>query len=86
MAARISAAAIARIHTIFAASAFLSALAIGSLLHFKKIVKNGVAQYPDEWFPSVSATYVPLFSALSPPYIPAELETGIQSETSSRSL
>lgn len=59
----ISAAAIARLHTIFAASAFLLALIIGSALHFHKIVKNDVAQYPDEWFPSVSATYVHLSSS-----------------------
>ncbi|KAL0574045.1 Protein cwh43 [Marasmius crinis-equi] len=47
---------IARAHTILAYSAFGSALLIGSLLHYKKIVKNGVAGYPEEWFPSVSAT------------------------------
>lgn len=52
----LSAAFIARLHTILAASAFLSALIVGSALHYKKIVKNGVAEYPDEWFPSVSAT------------------------------
>ncbi|KZT56946.1 hypothetical protein CALCODRAFT_297578 [Calocera cornea HHB12733] len=43
-------------HTICAASAFLSALAIGIYLHYYKIVKNGVAGWPDEWWPSVSAT------------------------------
>ncbi|KZP00656.1 hypothetical protein CALVIDRAFT_475938 [Calocera viscosa TUFC12733] len=43
-------------HTVCAASAFLSALAIGIYLHYYKIVKNGVAGWPDEWFPSVSAT------------------------------
>jgi len=31
-------------------------LVVGSLLHYRKIVKNDVAGYPDEWFPSVSAT------------------------------
>lgn len=50
------AAYIARAHTVLALTAFLSALAIGSALHYKKIVKNGVAGYPEEWFPSVSAT------------------------------
>lgn len=50
------AASVARIHTILAYTAFSSALIIGSLLHYKKIVKNGVAGYPQEWFPSVSAT------------------------------
>ncbi|TBU27075.1 Frag1/DRAM/Sfk1 family-domain-containing protein [Dichomitus squalens] len=47
---------IARAHTYLAFAAFLSALAIGCALHYKKIVKNGVAGYPEEWFPSVSAT------------------------------
>ncbi|KAF9485261.1 hypothetical protein BDN70DRAFT_871674 [Pholiota conissans] len=50
------AAALVRLHTLFAATAFLSALVVGCTLHYHKIVKNGVAQYPDEWFPSVSAT------------------------------
>ncbi|KDR76390.1 hypothetical protein GALMADRAFT_226084 [Galerina marginata CBS 339.88] len=54
--ARLSAAAIGRLHTVFAASAFVVALLLGSALHFHKIVKNSVAAYPDEWFPSVSAT------------------------------
>ncbi|PPQ98754.1 White hypersensitive protein [Panaeolus cyanescens] len=56
MAASISAAAIARAHTIFSSLAFLSALLLGLSLHYKKIVKNDVAGYPQEWFPSVSAT------------------------------
>ncbi|KAI5121231.1 hypothetical protein M0805_007238 [Coniferiporia weirii] len=47
---------IARAHTTLAFAAFLAALALGCALHFKKIVKNGVAGYPLEWFPSVSAT------------------------------
>ncbi|KAH8831369.1 Frag1/DRAM/Sfk1 family-domain-containing protein [Flagelloscypha sp. PMI_526] len=47
---------IARAHTYLAGSAFLSALLLGSALHFTKIVKNGIAGYPEEWFPSVSAT------------------------------
>lgn len=51
-----SATYISRVHTIFACSAFLTALFLGILLHYKKIVKNGVAAYPDEWWPSVSAT------------------------------
>jgi len=50
------AASIAKAHTVLACSAFLSALFIGYLLHYEKIVKNGVAGYPQEWFPSVSAT------------------------------
>jgi len=50
------AAYLARAHTVLALTAFLSALAIGCALHYTKIVKNGVAGYPEEWFPSVSAT------------------------------
>ena len=45
-------------HTYLSFAAFFSALFIGVALHYKKIVKNGVAGYPEEWFPSVSATYV----------------------------
>jgi hypothetical protein len=47
---------IVTIHTYLAYAAFITALIIGCLLHYKKIVKNGVAGYPEEWFPSVSAT------------------------------
>ena len=47
-------------HTTLASLAFLTALALGTSLHYKKIVRNGVAGYPQEWFPSVSATYAPL--------------------------
>lgn len=36
--------------------AFLSALIVGSALHYRKIVQNEWFGYPDEWFPSVSAT------------------------------
>ncbi|KAI1797457.1 Frag1/DRAM/Sfk1 family-domain-containing protein [Ganoderma leucocontextum] len=54
----IHASTIARAHTYLALSAFLSALVIGCAIHYKKIVKNGVAGYPEEWFPSVSATPV----------------------------
>ncbi|KAF9176994.1 hypothetical protein BGZ50_009334 [Haplosporangium sp. Z 11] len=36
--------------------AFVLALIIGCYGHYYRIVKNGVAGYPDEWFPSVSAT------------------------------
>ena len=44
------------VHTICASSAFLAALAVGYKLHFYKIVSNAHYGYPDEWFPSVSAT------------------------------
>lgn len=54
----VSAARLAVFHTYLSFAAFFSALLIGTALHYKKIVKNGVAGYPEEWFPSVSATYV----------------------------
>ena len=37
-------------------AAFLSALVVGIALHYHKIVQNEFYGYPDEWFPSVSAT------------------------------
>ncbi|KAK4120541.1 hypothetical protein N657DRAFT_666124 [Parathielavia appendiculata] len=43
-------------HTVVAYLAFLSALIVGSALHYRKIVQNEWYGYPDEWFPSVSAT------------------------------
>ncbi|ETS84704.1 hypothetical protein PFICI_02729 [Pestalotiopsis fici W106-1] len=43
-------------HTLVAYTAFLSALVLGCSLHYHKIVKNEFYGYPDEWFPSVSAT------------------------------
>jgi len=54
---------IAVVHTAFASTAFISALFLACLLHYKKVVRNGVAQWPDEWWPSVSATYVNCFIA-----------------------
>ncbi|KAF9579831.1 hypothetical protein BGW38_003748 [Lunasporangiospora selenospora] len=53
---RIPGRAIPLAHTVFGVSAFLLALIIGCYGHYYKIVQNGVAGYPDEWFPSVSAT------------------------------
>lgn len=47
---------IAIAHALFASSAFLAALVIGCFLHYTKIVQNASFGYPDEWFPSVSAT------------------------------
>lgn len=44
------------LHTILAYSAFLSALVVGISLHYHKIVQNEWFGYPQEWFPSVSAT------------------------------
>ncbi|EIN04946.1 hypothetical protein PUNSTDRAFT_92401 [Punctularia strigosozonata HHB-11173 SS5] len=52
----VKATTVATVHTYLANTAFLTALALGCLLHYKRIVKNEVAGYPDEWFPSVSAT------------------------------
>ncbi|KAL4074973.1 Frag1/DRAM/Sfk1 family-domain-containing protein [Scleroderma yunnanense] len=52
----IDASHVAVVHTYLAFAAFGSALLLGCMLHYKKIVKNGVAGYPEEWFPSVSAT------------------------------
>ncbi|KAF9234613.1 Frag1/DRAM/Sfk1 family-domain-containing protein [Melanogaster broomeanus] len=52
----IDASYIVKTHTYLACAAFASALFLGCTLHYKKIVKNGVAGYPEEWFPSVSAT------------------------------
>jgi len=44
------------IHTVAAYTAFFSALAVGMSLHYNKIVQNEWFGYPEEWFPSVSAT------------------------------
>ncbi|KIK10301.1 hypothetical protein K443DRAFT_127052 [Laccaria amethystina LaAM-08-1] len=52
----LSAASVGRAHTVLASIAFVTALVVGCYCHYFKIVKNGVATYPDEWFPSVSAT------------------------------
>ncbi|KFY76053.1 hypothetical protein V498_09771, partial [Pseudogymnoascus sp. VKM F-4517 (FW-2822)] len=43
-------------HTFTAYAAFISALIVGVSLHYHKIVKNEHYGYPQEWFPSVSAT------------------------------
>ncbi|KAH8590907.1 Frag1/DRAM/Sfk1 family-domain-containing protein [Bisporella sp. PMI_857] len=44
------------IHTAAAYTAFLSAFFVGVSLHYHKIVQNEWFGYPQEWFPSVSAT------------------------------
>lgn len=44
------------IHTFAAYAAFLSALIVGISLHYHKIVENEHYGFPEEWFPSVSAT------------------------------
>ncbi|KAJ9665937.1 Protein cwh43 [Coniosporium apollinis] len=43
-------------HTAAAYAAFFSALVVGCWLHYRKIVQNEHYGYPQEWFPSVSAT------------------------------
>ncbi|KAL8785918.1 MAG: hypothetical protein Q9213_003067 [Squamulea squamosa] len=43
-------------HTAMAYSAFVGALVTGLSLHYHKIVENEYYGYPQEWFPSVSAT------------------------------
>ncbi|KAH6668122.1 calcofluor white hypersensitive protein [Plectosphaerella plurivora] len=43
-------------HTTAAYSAFISAFIVGVSLHYHKIVQNEWYGYPEEWFPSVSAT------------------------------
>ncbi|KKA30860.1 hypothetical protein TD95_000749 [Thielaviopsis punctulata] len=43
-------------HTFMAYAAFASALVVGVSLHYQKIVQNEWFGYPEEWFPSVSAT------------------------------
>lgn len=52
----ISAGYISYAHTVLGFSAFFGALILGLCLHYHKIVKNHVAGWPDEWWPSVSAT------------------------------
>ncbi|KAJ6544817.1 Frag1/DRAM/Sfk1 family-domain-containing protein [Mycena vulgaris] len=47
---------VARAHTVLSSAAFIVALVVGLTYHYKKIVKNAIAEYPQEWFPSVSAT------------------------------
>ncbi|GAA5806777.1 hypothetical protein MFLAVUS_000125 [Mucor flavus] len=43
-------------HTLCAYSAFFVALGVACYTHYYKIVQNEYFGYPDEWFPSVSAT------------------------------
>ncbi|OJD18543.1 hypothetical protein AJ78_01459 [Emergomyces pasteurianus Ep9510] len=43
-------------HTMAAYAAFLGSLIVGLWLHYHKIVQNEHFGYPQEWFPSVSAT------------------------------
>lgn len=52
----VNAQVIAIAHTACSLSAFLVAFVVAVSLHYKKIVQNEHWGYPDEWFPSVSAT------------------------------
>lgn len=47
---------VSHVHTVMGFLAFFGALVTALSLHYHKVVKNHVAQYPDEWWPSVSAT------------------------------
>lgn len=47
---------ISHAHTIAAYIAFVGSLIVGVWLHYYKIVENEHFGYPQEWFPSVSAT------------------------------
>ncbi|KAA8908568.1 hypothetical protein DIURU_000111 [Diutina rugosa] len=49
-------ATLSRVHCGLVALAFATVLVVGCLLHYQKIVTNADYTYPDEWFPSVSAT------------------------------
>ncbi|OAD07684.1 hypothetical protein MUCCIDRAFT_186110 [Mucor lusitanicus CBS 277.49] len=53
---KIGAKYVAYSHTLFAYSAFFTALGVACYTHYYKIVQNEYFGYPDEWFPSVSAT------------------------------
>ncbi|PWN42281.1 hypothetical protein IE81DRAFT_323604 [Ceraceosorus guamensis] len=52
----ISCALVSYVHTLFGFLAFGGALVLALSLHYKKVVKNGVAGWPYEYWPSVSAT------------------------------
>ncbi|WFD19565.1 Protein cwh43 [Malassezia caprae] len=43
-------------HTVLGYTSFFVALTLCLSLHYRRVVKNHVAGYPDEWWPSVSAT------------------------------
>ncbi len=52
----ISGALVSYLHTALGYLAFFGALALALSLHYTKVVRNGVAGWPHEWWPSVSAT------------------------------
>ncbi|KAH8923686.1 hypothetical protein BT69DRAFT_1349992 [Atractiella rhizophila] len=53
---RLSGSHVAVCHTVLGLGSFVSALVFGLWFHYKKIVKNQYHGYPQEWWPSVSAT------------------------------
>ncbi|CAG8629980.1 7081_t:CDS:2 [Acaulospora morrowiae] len=63
--AKINGRFIAHSHTLFAYVAFISALIVGCWTHYYRIVKNEYWGYPEEWFPSVSATIGDYYPARS---------------------
>ncbi|KAI3629159.1 hypothetical protein CBS9595_000231 [Malassezia furfur] len=48
--------AVVAAHTALGVSAFVAALGVCVALHYRRVVKNHVAGWPDEFWPSVSAT------------------------------
>lgn len=52
----LSGALVSYVHTLLGFVAFGGALILALSCHYEKVVKNGIARYPDEWWPSVSAT------------------------------
>lgn len=52
----VSGALVSYVHTLLGFFAFGSALCVALYLHYHKVVKNGIAKWPDEYWPSVSAT------------------------------
>ncbi|WBW70579.1 glycosylceramide biosynthesis protein Cwh43 [Schizosaccharomyces osmophilus] len=47
---------VAIIHSVFSLAAFVIPLGLTLYYHYHEVVKNEFFSYPDEWFPSVSAT------------------------------
>ncbi|KDN52169.1 hypothetical protein K437DRAFT_272709 [Tilletiaria anomala UBC 951] len=52
----ISGALVSYLHTVLGFLSFFGALVLALGWHYKQVVKNGIAGWPDEWWPSVSAT------------------------------
>jgi len=65
------------------AAAFLSALIVGVSLHYHKIVENEYYGYPQEWFPSVSATIGDRYPERSVFMVFIAITSGIESRVAS---